>query len=95
MWTQISGRMPASSQASRALSTASLTVVKQGLPGVVETQQVAVLGKELADGDVALAGGHRLGGGPAARPRGRGAVAAGRAAVGAGRGGGFHFRGRD
>ena len=42
---------------------------QQGLARVVETQQVAILGKELADGDVALAGGHRLGGGPAAMPR--------------------------
>ena len=67
---------------------------QQGLARVVEAQQVAVLGEELADGDVALAGGHRLGGGPAAQPRRRGAVAAGRAAVGIGRGGGLHFRGR-
>ena len=36
---------------------------QQGLPRVVEAQQVAVLGKELADGNIALAGGHRLGGG--------------------------------
>ncbi len=34
---------------------------QEGLAGVVEAQQVAVLGEELADGDVALAGGHRLG----------------------------------
>ena len=59
--------MPASSQASRALSTASLTVVKRALPRVVEAQQVAVLGEELADADVALAGRHRLGGRPPAQ----------------------------
>ena len=38
---------------------------QEGLAGVVEPQQVAVLGKELADGDVALAGGHALGRRPA------------------------------
>ena len=38
---------------------------QQGLARVVETQQVPILGEKLADGDVALAGGHRLGGGPA------------------------------
>ena len=38
---------------------------QQGLARVVEAQQVAVLGEELADRDVALAGGHRLGGRPA------------------------------
>ena len=40
---------------------------QQGLARVVEAQQVAVLGEELADRDVALAGGHRLGRGPAPR----------------------------
>ena len=34
---------------------------KQGLAGVVEAEQVAVLGKELTDRDIPLAGGHRLG----------------------------------
>ena len=57
--------MPASSQASSELSTASLTVVSRALRGIVEAQQVAVLGEELADRDVALPGGHRLGRGPA------------------------------
>src|SRR6185295_15433683 len=36
---------------------------QQRLPRVVEAEQVAVLGKKLADRDVALAGGHRVGGG--------------------------------
>ena len=40
---------------------------EQRLPRIVEAQQVAVLGEELADRDVALLGGHRLGRGPAAR----------------------------
>ena len=35
---------------------------QQRLPRIVEAQQVAVLGEELADGDIALLGGHRLGG---------------------------------
>ncbi len=48
---------------------------QQGLARVVEAQQVPILRKELADGNIALAGGHRLGGGPAARFR-RGNVAA-------------------
>ena len=43
---------------------------QQGLPRVVEAQQVAVLGEELADGNIALAGGHRLGGGSPAGFRG-------------------------
>ena len=34
MWTQISGRMPASSQASSELSTASLTVVSSAFRGL-------------------------------------------------------------
>jgi len=38
---------------------------QQGFARVVETEQVAVLGKKLADRHVALLGGHRLGGGPA------------------------------
>ena len=38
---------------------------EQRLARVVEAQQVAVLGEELADRDVALLGGHRLGGGAA------------------------------
>ena len=38
---------------------------QQGFTRVVETEQMAVLGKELADRHVALLGGHRLGGGPA------------------------------
>ena len=75
---------------------------QQGLAGVVEAQQVAVLGEELADGDVALAGGHRLGGGAAPRPRRGRAVAAGRVArAGAAAVGTdgllrrLHFRGRN
>jgi hypothetical protein len=47
---------------------------------------VPILGKKLADGDVALAGGHRLGRG-AATQLGRGAVALGRR-------GGLYFWGR-
>ena len=39
---------------------------QQGLPRIVETEKMAVLGKELADRDVPLAGGHRLGGRAAA-----------------------------
>ncbi len=69
MWTQISGRMPASSQASSELSTASLTVVSSALRGLSKPEQVAVLGEELADRDVALGGGHAFGRGPAAPAR--------------------------
>ena len=47
---------------------------QQGLARVVEAQQVAVLGKELADRDIALAGGHRLGRRPAPRRPARGAA---------------------
>ena len=44
---------------------------QQGLARVVEAQQVPILRKELADGNIALAGGHRLGGGsPAGFRRG-------------------------
>ena len=39
---------------------------EQGLAGIVEAQQVAVLGEELADGDFLLARRHRLRGGAAA-----------------------------
>ena len=39
---------------------------EQGLARIVETEQVPVLGKKFADRNVALAGGHRLGRGPAA-----------------------------
>ena len=38
---------------------------QQGLARIVEAEQVAVLGEELADRDIALAGGHRLGRGAA------------------------------
>ena len=38
---------------------------QEGLAGVVEPEQVPVFGEKLADGDVALAGGHRLGRGAA------------------------------
>ena len=34
---------------------------QQGLAGVVETEQVAILRRKLADRDITLAGGHRLG----------------------------------
>ena len=51
---------------------------QQGLARVVEAQQVAVLGEELADGDVALAGGHLDGG------DGRGLRCGGRRGRGAG-----------
>ena len=44
---------------------------EQRLRGVVEAQQVAVLGEELGDGDVALALGQVGGGGPRARARRR------------------------
>ena len=40
---------------------------QQRLARIVEAQQMAVLGEELADRNVALRGGHRLGRGPAAR----------------------------
>ena len=50
---------------------------QQRLARVVETEQVAVLGEELADGDIPLAGGHRFGSGPPALAMTRGAVAAG------------------
>ncbi len=43
---------------------------EQGLGRVVEAEQVAVLGEELADRDLPLARRHRLGGGPAAGRRG-------------------------
>ena len=36
---------------------------QEGLAGVVEAEQVAVLGEELGDGDLALLGRHRFGGG--------------------------------
>ncbi len=39
---------------------------QQGFPRVVKTQQMPVLGKELADGNVPLFGRHRFGGRPAA-----------------------------
>ena len=45
MWTQISGRMPASSQASRALSTASLTVVSRALRGLSKPSRCRFLAK--------------------------------------------------
>ena len=45
MWTQISGRMPASSQASRALSTASLTVVSRALRGLSNPSRWRFLAK--------------------------------------------------
>ena len=45
MWTQISGRMPASSQASRALSTASLTVVSRALRGLSKPSRWRFLAK--------------------------------------------------
>jgi hypothetical protein len=52
---------------------------QQGLAGIVESQQVAVLGEELADGDVPLLAGHLLGGGvPAGRAAGGGRVGGGR-----------------
>ncbi len=70
MWTQISGRMPASSQASRALSTASLTVVSRALRGLSKPSRWRFLAKNSLTEMSRLAGGHRLGGGAAA---GRGA----------------------
>ena len=70
IWTQISGRMPASSQASSDVVDGFLDRGEQRLAGVVEAQQVAVLGEELADGNIALAGGHRFGRGPALVNRG-------------------------
>ncbi len=45
MWTQISGRMPASSQASRALSTASFTVVRRALRGLSKPSRWRFLAK--------------------------------------------------
>ena len=45
MWTQISGRIPASSQASRALSTASLTVVSRALRGLSKPSRWRFLAK--------------------------------------------------
>ena len=45
MWTQISGTMPASSQASRALSTASLTVVSSALRGLSNPSRWRFLAK--------------------------------------------------
>ncbi len=48
---------------------------QQGLARIVEAEQVAVLGKELADRDIALAGGHRLGRRPAAAAVGLAVIA--------------------
>jgi len=62
---------------------------QQGLAGVVEAEQVAVLGEELADGDAALGLGHRLGRG-VGRPRARGLGQV----LGLGRRSGFSLRGR-
>jgi hypothetical protein len=45
MWTQISGRMPASSQASSELSTASLTVVSSALRGLSNPSRCRFLAK--------------------------------------------------
>src|SRR5262245_24806548 len=45
MWTQISGRMPASSQASNELSTASLTVVSRALRGLSKPNRCRFLAK--------------------------------------------------
>ncbi len=45
MWTQISGRMPASSQASSELSTASLTVVSSALRGLSKPSRWRFLAK--------------------------------------------------
>ena len=45
MWTQISGRMPASSQASSELSTASLTVVSSALRGLSKPSRCRFLAK--------------------------------------------------
>ena len=45
MWTQISGRMPASSQASSELSTASLTVVSRALRGLSKPSRWRFLAK--------------------------------------------------
>ena len=39
---------------------------EQGFARVVEAEQMPVLGKKLADADIALGGGHRVGGHPAA-----------------------------
>ena len=44
---------------------------QQGLARIVEAEQVAVLGKELADRNIALAGRHRFGGRPPPRRPGR------------------------
>jgi hypothetical protein len=62
MTTTMSGRMPASSQASRRVVDGFLDGGEQRLARVVEAEQVAVLGEELGDGDVPLLGRHRLGG---------------------------------
>ena len=45
MWTQISGRMPASSQASSELSTASFTVVSRALRGLSKPSRWRFLAK--------------------------------------------------
>jgi hypothetical protein len=66
--TSISGRIRASSQASRELFFAGVEGVvdsfldggEEGLAGAVEPEEVAVLGEELRDGDFALFLGHVL-----------------------------------
>ncbi len=64
MWTQISGRMPASSQASSELSTASFTVVSSALRGLSKPSRWRFLAKNSLTRNIALLGRHRLGRGP-------------------------------
>ena len=65
MWTQISGRMPASSQASSELSTASLTVVSRALRGLSNPSRWRFLAKNSLTEMSRWLGRHRLGGGAA------------------------------
>ena len=67
MWTQISGRMPASSQASSELSTASLTVVSSALRGLSKPSRWRFLAKNSLTEISRWPGGHRLGRGAALR----------------------------
>ena len=49
--TLTSGKIPASSQASKALSTASLTHVRRALPRIIKTEEMPVLREKFRNGD--------------------------------------------
>ena len=57
--------MPASSQASSELSTASFTVVSNAFRGLSKPKEVPILGEEFANANIALLRRHRLSSRPA------------------------------